>query len=76
MHLMAYKKRLEEMINLGVLECASRSEWILGTFIIPKKDATACWISDLHSLNMSLIHKVYPIQKLWTYFLNDKATNM
>ena len=58
MHLSAYKKRLEEMINLGVLEHASRSEWIHGTFIILKKDASAHWISDLHSLNMSLICKV------------------
>ena len=52
------------MINLGVLECASQSEWIHGTFIIPKKDASACWISDLCSLNMSLICKVYPIPKI------------
>ena len=34
-HLLAYKKRLEEMINLGVLEHASRLEWIHGTFNIP-----------------------------------------
>ena len=52
------------MINLGVLEQASRSEWIHGIFIIPKKDASAHWISDLHSLNMSLICKVYPIPKI------------
>ena len=64
MHLSAYKRRLEEMIMLGVLEHASRSEWIHGTFIIPKKDASTHWISDLHSLNMSLIHKVYPIPKI------------
>ena len=52
------------MIMLGVLEHASRSEWIHGTFIIPKKDANAHWISDLCSLNMSLICKVYPIPKI------------
>ena len=52
------------MINLGVLEHASQSEWTHGTFIIPKKDASVCWISDLHSLNMLLIHKVYPIPKI------------
>ena len=40
-HLAAYKRRLEEMIMLGVLERAPRSEWIHGTFIIPKKDASA-----------------------------------
>ena len=64
MNLSAYKRRLEEMIMLGVLEHAPRSEWIHGTFNIPKKDASACWISDLHSLNMSLICKVYPIPKI------------
>ena len=52
------------MISLGVLQCASQSEWIHETFIIPKKDASACSISDLHSLNMSLICKVYPIPKI------------
>ena len=52
MHLSAYKRRLEEMIMLGVLECASQSEWIHGTFIIPKKNVSACWISDLRSLNI------------------------
>ena len=43
-HLAAYKKRLEEMTMLGVLECAPQSEWIHGTFIIPKKDVSTCWI--------------------------------
>ena len=52
------------MITLGVLECAPQSEWIHGTFIIPKKDVSTHWISDLHSLNMSLICKVYPIPKI------------
>ena len=52
------------MITLGVLEHAPQPEWIHGTFIIPKKDASTCWISDLCSLNMSLICKVYPIPKI------------
>ena len=52
------------MIMLGVLDHAPQSEWIHGTFIIPKKDVSPCWISDLHSLNMSLICKVYPIPKI------------
>ena len=36
----------------------------LWNIITPKKDANAHWTSDLCSLNMSLICKVYPIPKI------------
>ena len=52
------------MIMLGVLECAPQSEWIHGTFIVSRKDASTHWISDLHSYIMSLICKVNQIPKI------------
>ena len=52
------------MNTLGVLEHAPGSEWIHGTFIIPKKDASTHWILELHLLNMLLKCKVYPIPKI------------
>ena len=44
-----------------MLEPTGRSEWISGSFIIPKKDTRICWISDFRALNKALRQKVYPI---------------
>ena len=55
-----FKQELERLINIGVLEKAQRSEWIAGTFIVPKKDGRVCWITDFRSLNKSLRRRVYP----------------
>ena len=55
-----FKQELERLINIGVLEKARRSEWIAGTFIVPKKDGRVCWITDFHGLNKSLRQRVYP----------------
>ena len=49
-----FKQELERLINIGVLEKARCSEWIAGTFIVPKKD------TDFHGLNKSLRRRVYP----------------
>ncbi len=40
-------KEMERLCKLGVLERQSASEWALPSFIIPKKDKTVCFLSDL-----------------------------
>ena len=60
-HLKAYEARLNELVELGVLERAPRSEWISPSFIVPKKDASARFVTDLRAFNASLKRKVYPI---------------
>ena len=37
------------------------SEWISGTFIVPKKHSGCCWVNDFHSLNKAIKWKVYLI---------------
>ena len=49
-----FKTELDRLVRIGVLEPADRSEWISGTFIIPKKDGTVRWVSDFRALNKAL----------------------
>ena len=63
-----FKEELNRLISIGVIEKACRSEWIAGTFIIPKKDGRVWWITDFQGLNKSLKCKVYPLQKISEIF--------
>ena len=60
-HLEAYKAKLDASIADDALEKAWRSEWIAGSFIVPKRDTSARWVSDFRALNMSLVRKIYPM---------------
>ena len=60
-HLAVFKAELQHLLKIGVIEKATRSEWIAGTFIVPKKDGRVCWITDFRGLNKSLRRKVYPL---------------
>ena len=57
-HLNAFKEHLDKLVDQGVLEPAPRSQWIAGSFIIPKKDSSPCWLTDLRHLNQSIKCKV------------------
>ena len=46
MQLNTFKKELDRLVKIGVLEKQGRSAWQSETFIIPKKDKPVCWISD------------------------------
>jgi transposase InsO family protein len=69
-HRQVFKDELDRLVKAGVLEPASRSEWISGTFIIPKKllpgESTprVRWVSDFRGLNKGLKRKVYPIPRI------------
>ncbi|KAG7372074.1 retroviral aspartyl protease [Nitzschia inconspicua] len=54
-----FKEELDRLLRIGVLEKCGRSEWIAGTFIIPKKDGRIRWISDFRALNKALKRQVY-----------------
>ena len=60
-HLTVFKAELKRLLKIGVIEKAMRSEWIVGTFIVPKKNGRVCWITDFRGLNKSIQHKVYPL---------------
>jgi len=59
-----FKEELDRLVSIRVLEPTGRSEWISGTFIIPKKDGRVRWITDFRALNRALKRKVYPIPRI------------
>ena len=69
-HRDVFKAELDRLVKIGVLEEGSRSEWIAGTFIIPKKllpgekTPRVRWISDFRGLNKYLKRKTYPIPRI------------
>ena len=67
-HLAVFKEELSCLISIGVIKKAQHSEWIASTFIVPKKDGRARWITDFRGLNKSLRHKVYPLHKISEIF--------
>lgn len=59
-----FKKELDRLEQEGVLSKTGRSEWIAGSFIIPKKDGSVRWISDFRALNKAIKRKAYPIPRI------------
>jgi Reverse transcriptase (RNA-dependent DNA polymerase) len=60
-HKCIFKQELNHLIQEGVLEPGTRSAWIAGTFIIPKKEGRARWVSNFRGLNKAIKQKVYPL---------------
>ena len=54
-----FKNELDRLVKIGVLERAKLSEWIPGTFIVPKMDGRVRWITDFRGFNRSLKWRVY-----------------
>ncbi len=59
-------KEMERLCQLGVLERQPASEWALPSFIIPKKDRTILFLSDVWEVNMRLVRITFPISKIST----------
>ncbi len=59
-----FKKELDRLVKLGVLEKVQQSEWGTPTFIIPKKDNEVRFISDFRRLNQKIKRKPYPLPRI------------
>jgi hypothetical protein len=63
-HLSTLKKELDRLVEIGVLVPTGASLWAAGTFIIPKKDGTARFISDFRQLNKFIERFYYPLAQI------------
>ena len=59
-----FRKELERLVKLGVLEPTQSSEWGSPTFIIPKKDGRIRFVSDFRRLNAKIKRKPYPLPRI------------
>ena len=59
-----FKKELDRLEKLGVVEKVQQSEWGSPTFIIPKKDGRVRFLADFHRLNLMLKRKPYPLPRI------------
>ena len=59
-------KEVERLYKLGVLERQPASEWASPPFIIPKKDRTIHFLSDIWEVNKKVIRIPFPIPKTST----------
>jgi hypothetical protein len=57
---------MERLCKLGVLKQQQVSEWASPLFIVPKKDKTICFLSNIWEVNKMLVRKSFPIQKIST----------
>ena len=49
-----FKKELDRLVKLGVLEPVQQSEWGSPTFIVPKIEKTVRFVSDFRRLNLKI----------------------
>ena len=72
-HESLFKRELDKLVRLGVLEPCGRAEWIAGTFIVPKRDGSARFVSDFRGLNKFLKRKVYPMPRIMDILARRKG---
>ncbi|POM73318.1 Pol protein [Phytophthora palmivora] len=56
----ATRMEVQQLIDMGILERDSSSEWTSPAYVIPKKDGTVRLVCDFQRLNKLLCRKFYP----------------
>ncbi|GFH49966.1 hypothetical protein CTEN210_06442 [Chaetoceros tenuissimus] len=59
-----FKKELERLVKIGVLEVVHESEWGTPVFIIPKKEGTVRFVTDFRKVNGLVVRKPFPIPRI------------
>ncbi|MGH7954545.1 MAG: hypothetical protein ACREOZ_01140, partial [Gloeomargaritales cyanobacterium] len=63
-HEEVFKREIDRLVDLKVLEPCAGSEWASQCFIIPKKNGTVRFITDFRRLNENLKRKPYILPNL------------
>ena len=63
-HELTFKHELYRIEYLKIIKKVNRSQWGAPTFLIPKKDSTVRFISDLREVNKRILRQPYPIPKI------------
>ena len=58
------KNELNKLCKLNVLEPCGESAWGCPTFIVPKKDGSARFVTDFRKLNQAILRKPYPLPNI------------
>ena len=61
---LTFKKELERLVSIGVLERVQESEWGTPVFIIPKKEGTVRFLTDFRKVNGQIVRKPFPIPRI------------
>ena len=56
-----FKEELDKLVRLEVLEPILTSAWAFPTFLVPKKDNTARFVSDFRKLNQLIVDESCPL---------------
>lgn len=63
-HKETVEKELKRLVDIGVLERVTDSEWGSPSFIIPKTNGTVRFLTDFREVNKRIIRKPHPIPKI------------
>ena len=70
-HKAMFRKEVERLVKLGVLEEANESKWGSPSFDQPKpKTSRVRFLNDFRNLNMQIKHRPYPMPKIRKMLLN------
>ena len=72
-HELTFKQELDWLEAVKVIKKVNRSQWGTITFLIPKKDSTVCFISDVRELNKYILRQPYPIPTIQYLLLRLKG---
>jgi hypothetical protein len=68
-----FRKEIEQLIGLGVIEKDDCSPWAVPCFIIPKKNKTVRFLTNFCCLNAQLIRYPYPLTRISVMLQNIPA---